>query len=206
LAIWFGIRTVKNLEVYNWSYVAIVGALIAYSAQALVSINQIGLAVWGWILLGLTFSLSRLENSLRENAINAENYRRKVSKRRNIKKSNSIFIGTFIGLLVGFVFVFPYFNNDAKFRSATNSGSAQKVLSAAIASPRDNDRTFQAAQILQSSNLKSESNRLLDVVLESNPRLLNAWYMKYQVTEIGSPAHELARVKLNVLNPRDPVK
>ena len=46
-------RVVQRNDGFDPFFVAIVGAWAAYHVQSLVSINQLGLAIWGWVLSGL---------------------------------------------------------------------------------------------------------------------------------------------------------
>ena len=50
---WSIIRVVKRSERFDAYFVSLVGAWVAYQTQSFISINQIGLAIWGWILSGL---------------------------------------------------------------------------------------------------------------------------------------------------------
>jgi O-antigen ligase len=47
------IKVIKRSKKFDSNFVAIVAGWVAYQVQSIVSINQIGLAIWGWILSGL---------------------------------------------------------------------------------------------------------------------------------------------------------
>ena len=47
------VRVAKRSNGIDYYFLAIVGAWVAYQAQSFVSINQLGLAIWGWVLSGL---------------------------------------------------------------------------------------------------------------------------------------------------------
>jgi O-antigen ligase len=207
-AILLGIKVIKTLDSESWGFIAVVGTLIAYCAQALVSINQIGLAIWGWLLLGLVFSRINLTYQQNLNPVPAVTSSRLKSHKRKIsspKSKNGIY-AMIVGMVIGFLIVFPYFNNDAQFRKASNSRSASALMSAALAKPQDVSRILQGAQDFAASNLTNQAQQLLSIVLKKNPRFLNAWYMQYQLSPVGSADHNLARLKLNELNPKDPTK
>ena len=59
LTIWSIIKVIHRKEEFNWAYAALVGAWVGYVAQSIISINQIGLAVWGWILMGIIVGYER---------------------------------------------------------------------------------------------------------------------------------------------------
>ena len=47
------IRVLKRSREFNAPFVAIFAGWVAYQVQSLISINQLGLAIWGWVLTGL---------------------------------------------------------------------------------------------------------------------------------------------------------
>ena len=59
-AVFLVIAKIRNLEGVNKQQGYIILSLLgAYLLQSFISIDQLGLAVWGWIFLGIAFSLSR---------------------------------------------------------------------------------------------------------------------------------------------------
>lgn len=53
LALYSIIKVVKRKSEFDVMFSAVVAAWFAYQAQSLISINQLGLGVWGWSLTGL---------------------------------------------------------------------------------------------------------------------------------------------------------
>ena len=59
-AVFLVIAKIRNLEGVNKQQCYIILSLLgAYLLQSFISIDQLGLAVWGWIFFGIAFSLSR---------------------------------------------------------------------------------------------------------------------------------------------------
>jgi O-antigen ligase len=46
------LKVIRREKEFNYAFAASSGAWVAYQAQSLISINQIGLAIWGWVLSG----------------------------------------------------------------------------------------------------------------------------------------------------------
>jgi O-antigen ligase len=191
-------RLLRRSSSYDWSIAAISGAWVAYEAQAVISINQLGVGVWGWILMGL---LVGFEYKDRQPNINVSSQRitYKIDKRK-VVSTNSI-VGISLGAIIGSSLVFPAMRNDIEFRKATTIPDAQNLINKATAQPMDLNRTLLAANLLASSNLVEPSINLIDLVISKNPRNYNAWKLKYTLTAPDSTDNEIARQNLRKLNP-----
>jgi O-antigen ligase len=47
------VKVIKRSQSFNAGFVGLVAGWVAFQAQSIISINQIGLALWGWVLSGL---------------------------------------------------------------------------------------------------------------------------------------------------------
>jgi O-antigen ligase len=206
---WSIFKYLRRNREFNWAYAGLVGAWVGYVAQSIISISQIGLAIWGWILMGLLIGVEH--NSKPESDVpNVNNSNQKFTASKKLKKNAkdsqmAISFGG-IGFLIGLFVALPVFVADSNFRSGLESKSAEKFIESALANPRDNSRIVQAAQILAQSNLIEQSKDLVAIVLENNPRHYNAWELKLQLEDpMKDPNSQVAKEiknKLRELNPR----
>jgi O-antigen ligase len=198
-------KLVKRLTQFNWAFAAISGAWVAYEAQALISINQLGLGIWGWILMGLIIGY---EFSTRPAPLNESKEipksKFKQGRSANNQKINlsRTFGGLGLGALIGLVIAIPIFQNDAIFRKAVSGQDAEVAIKAALANPEDLNRTIQIADRLQVSGLNQQAESLISHVLKENPRSITAWRIRLKLVEPGSAAFEEAKKQINYLNPR----
>ena len=191
-------RLLKRSSSYDWSIAAISGAWVAYEAQAVISINQLGVGVWGWILMGLLVGFEYKDRQLKINA-SSQQLSHKIDKIKVV--STYSIVGISLGAIVGSSLVFPALQNDIEFRKATTIPDAQNLIDKATAQPMDLNRTLLAANLLASSNLVEPSIELIDLVISKNPRNYNAWKLKYILMAQGSTDRESARQNLRKLNP-----
>ena len=191
-------RLLKRTNTYDWTIAAVTGAWLAYEAQAVISINQLGIGVWGWILMGLIVGFEYKERQSNHKDLNP-----KASSRINSKKvaSKNSIIGLTLGAIIGACLVFPVFRNDIEFRKATTNSDAQNLINKATAEPIDLNRTLLAANLLASSRLIEPSLKLIDLVISKNPRNYDAWKLKYEFSPEGSKDREMAKQNLRKLNP-----
>ena len=188
----------RRTSAYDWSIAAVSGAWVAYEAQALISINQLGVGVWGWILMGLIVGFEYKDRQSSKNVLNHK-IPSKLSKVKSVSTNSAV--GVILGAIIGSCLVFPVMRNDIEFRKATTNSDAQNLINKAMAQPMDLNRTLLAANLLASSNLIQSSLDLIDLVISKNPRNYDAWKMKYEFTPQGSADREMARQNLTKLNP-----
>ena len=193
-------KLIRRQSTYNWAYAGLIGAWISYQAQALISINQLGLAIWGWVFSGVIVGS---EFVTRTNASQTES--QALGSRRNLKSKNgdnSSLLIAGVGLVVGSILVAPVFLNDANYRKAAQTGNANLIITAALKSPEDTGRSIQTAQLLMNNKLFPQGIELVKHVLSINPRDFNAWTLLASATQPGTPDNKLANQKLKELNPQ----
>jgi len=197
----------RNQE-FNWAYAGLVSAWVGYQAQSVISINQLGLAIWGWLLMGLIIGIE--VNSRDTTPINPKSANKGKGFGKNSKSNNSsnslAYMSATLSLTIGLFVVFPVFLNDMNSRKSSSGRSAEVLIATVLKHPEDTSRTIEAAQILARSNLLPQSLQLVDHVIGINPRAYNAWELKLQITDPSSPDYQSIKDQLNFLNPRVPIK
>ena len=202
-------KLAKRLAQFNWAFAAISGAWVAYEAQAIISINQLGLGVWGWTLMGLIIGYEfstrpAPQSESKETPKNGFKQGRATNKAKN--NPSKVLGGLGLGALIGLVIAIPIFQNDANFRKAVSGQDAEVAIKAALASPEDLNRTIQIADRLLVSGLNQQAESLIAHVLEENPRSITGWRIRLKLATPGSPAYDEAKNQINNLNPRLPLK
>ena len=192
-----GVKFLKNSTSINYAFTSIFTLWICYQAQSLISINQIGVAIWGWATTGLVIGFVK---------INANNKTVSPQPKIKIKERNGGKLAALCGLIVGLIIGLPPLLTDANFRSAYTGNSAEKLILASSKYPEDIIRTLTAAEALAKSNLMEQSDSLLSHILKVNPRLYGAWQLRYQISEPNSAAQIYAKSMLNKLNPQIKIK
>jgi len=200
-------KLIKRHKTFEWQLAAVIGMWVAYESQALISINQLGLGVWGWIFMGLIIGYEYSTRSGNLERLEPRNGRSPVnSKAKSNKESNFVYLGGTIGLAIGMVITIPIFQTDANFRKASGGSDANLAIKASAAYPEDLTRSLQLAEALYGSQLKTQAIDLLNHVLTKNPRSYNAWLLKFKISEQDSADWNEAKSKLESLNPNVPIK
>jgi len=202
------IKLLPKFAEFNWGFAALVAVWLGYLAQSVISINQLGLAIWCWLIMGIFIGL---EADLSKEKLLGEPPGNKNAKfvgknQKSNTNSSTTYIFASVFLIIGFVVVFPVFQNDANSRKAIGSRSADQLISTVLKQPQDTYRIVGAATILANSNLLPQSRDLVDHAIAINPRMYNAWELKLQLTDPKSLDYQSIKDKLNELNPRVPRK
>jgi hypothetical protein len=197
---------IRNRE-FNWAFAAIFGTWISYQAQSVISINQLGVGVWGWIFMGLIVGMefNSREKSVEPSSANNQSRGRIVRKSKEKSSvASTQTLGAIIGLAFGLMVALPYFNADHNYRAATVTADAQTLVDAALAHPEDLVRTITAANALADSNIPDKALNLARHVVQENPDYHKAWQLIFKLEPMGSQAKLEAMAKLNALNPQVP--
>jgi O-antigen ligase len=155
-------KIVKREKVFNPGFTAVIAAWVAYTAQSVISINQIGLAVWGWVLSGLIIGY---EINTRESTKNSF----------ALKSGSNLVVPILAGSVVALSLGMPLMVADATFRSTIKSGEVIKIESSVRQWPKSVIRMTTVAQILREGNLSDRSIVIAREAVAFNPMNYEAW-------------------------------
>ena len=200
-------KLIKRHKTFEWQLAAVIGMWVAYESQAFISINQLGLGVWGWIFMGLIIGYEYSTRLSDTGNLSSKTGRQSFApKVKNSKESNLVYLGGIIGLVIGMVITVPIFQADANYRKAIGESDASLIIKASAAYPEDLVRTLQLAEALYENQLKVQAGELLAHILAENPRSFNAWLLKFKVSDQNSAEWNEAKIKLEYLNPNVPIQ
>jgi hypothetical protein len=218
--LWRGIVALRSTTGINQIVVAtFFGAWVTYEAQSFISIDNVGIAIWGWILGGVVVALSRpaVINAVTGpvNAkINPANKVAKAKKAGSSKSSITLAQPMVSGLLfvVAFAICIPMYLSEASLKTArgyavptaTNMQSylqiARKPLSFGF---QDEHIKVGVAIFLAQANQFSESKADLLAVYKSDSREYDALNTLTLIAESNKNFMEAAsyRQKMAALDP-----
>jgi len=180
----------------NPVFIPVFLAWFSYQIQSLVSINQIGVGVWGWIFQGIMvamlFKPTEFEVVIESVAVS------KVRKKVKVESTLSLLriLVTPVFVIIGFI---PLYT-DGNLVSALNSGDVNKVYQAATASPLEVSRINFVTQAFSQNKLPELSLKSAKFAVEKFPNNYDAWDLLRQVTNLQSD-RDLALLNLKRLDP-----
>ena len=194
------VKVVKRSQRFNAGFIGLVAGWAAFQAQSIISINQIGLALWGWVLSGLIIGY---EINTRDGEVVEEKKSGKNAAKPTQSSAGSV-VGMFIGLIVGVLVGMPPYLASAEYKSALESGNPTVIQEAAYIWPLDASRMVQVSMTLNDNKFESQGLEIALDATESFPDNFGAWgalnLMKNASAE--QKAEALAQMKrLDPLNP-----
>ena len=200
LGIWAILRVTLRNRSYDGTFVALATTWLAYQLQSVISINQIGLAIWGWVLVG---ALVAYEYSTRPKVESTEKPKR--TKQKEMIFSPQLVGG--IGVVVGALIAVPPMSADMKWRSALKAQNVQQVeaaLTPSYLAPRDSSRMAQAVLLLENSKLPDLAYKYAKEGVAFSPNYFDAWRVLYSTTKATQAEKDEAVKNMKRLDPKNP--
>jgi hypothetical protein len=182
----------------------LIAVWVSYQAQALISLNQLGLAVWGWIISGLIIGY---EINTRDKTDSEKNTLKKGRSGSAIPASKVVpktLVGMFLGLLIGALVGLPPVVASSKFKSALESRDQIRIVSAPKIFPQEAFRTMQVAAILYENKLMPEALALTEDAVRKYPDSFDAWKLLAMLPNASPTQVAEAKAQMVRLDPHNP--
>ena len=184
---------------FDFAFIALAVAWICYQVQSVISINQIGLAIWGWILGGSLIAYEKVTRPSQDSEIKQSTPNGRRVKSKQSAGISPLMTGT-LGAVVGLLIAVPPFSSDSNWNSALKSGDLNKIensLQTSYLNPQNSNRYVLLFQLLEANKLYDLSYKYAKIATEFNPQSFDAWQMLYY-SQKSTPA-EKAKAKDNLL-------
>ena len=174
-------------------------AWIGYLIQGLVSIDQIGLTLWGWILPAAVYSYI---SSKKSGQLQVPVSRSKREQTSELLKFRYYALALF-GLVFASIIVTPVFASDVKMNKAYGSGSGDSLMKAALNWPRNEFKVGDATSLLLRDGNQIASLELANAGVTEFPRSFGIWSMIYINPATPESEKQSALKILQNLDPRN---
>lgn len=199
------IKVIRRTQKFEPIFVAMLSAWVCYEVQSIISINQIGLAIWGWLLTG---ALIAYESATRNGSTQPTTEKVKIRKsdQPNGDLISPALVGG-LGALVGFLIVVPPLSADIKWKSALSSQNAQAVMNSFninYLNPGDSQRYAQAVQLFATNNLLEQAHAIAIKGIAYNSDQFDIWKMLYFLPNATEKEKSNALANMKRLDPYNP--
>ena len=198
-ALVIGFRWIRKNKHFDPYFAAIFSCWVAYQIQALVSINQMAVGIWGWMLNGALIGYG-LSAPL---ANNVENVRKAKNKKSSTLPASSGALALIFGV-IGFALAYIPFNADAKYKAANLTGNLTNIIKAVELPGTSGWHISQALNVAIVNNFSDQAKTLDNLLLTKYPRDIYGWKMLYYMTSSTPAEKQAAFAKLIEMDPYNP--
>ena len=193
-------KVIKRSREFNAGFVGLVAGWVAFQAQSIISINQIGLALWGWVLSGLIIGYeinTRGSEKIEE---------KRVSKKAStpVQASASTTLAMFIGLIIGVLIGMPPYLASARYKGALETGNPNVIREAAYIWPLDASRMIQVSMTLNENKLEDQALVVSLDATKSFPDNYGVWSTLYAMKDASEQQKGQALAQMKRLDPLNP--
>ncbi len=179
----------------------VIAVWVAFLSQSIISINQIGLAVWGWAFTGLIIGWRK--NSIQIDERNFEKKRAATpSTTKNLDAKTLMTL--FLGMTVGLILAAPPLIASANEKSALASSKLEKILAAERKWPRDPSRSNQIARILVANSLNKEALEMSTHSTSQFKSNFESWQVLSEIPNVSENVKKQALENMKDLDPLNP--
>jgi DNA-dependent RNA polymerase auxiliary subunit epsilon len=181
-------------------FISIIGAWFAYQAQSLISINQLGLGVWGWSLTGLIIGYGFKVDSSELNLL------KKTSDSKKIQGSLPplAIVTTFISVIAGLAITIPPYNASKNFYDSLVTGDPSKIQNSVYQKPYDRFFYIYVARVMLSNSYNSEAIKILSDASILYPDSTEIWQIWSAIPTASQDQINRAKSELRRLDPLNP--
>lgn len=200
------IKFFRNSTQIDLLYLAVFSTWVAFVVQALISINQIGVGIWGWILTGVLIGYPRAKeiHSLnpKVNAVKG----RKPKKSQELIPPRTLLTGV-ASLSLGAIAAFIPINADMKYFQATKVRALDQIKASTEnlgATAFHRELALQAAMAIPA---EPQAYEIAKDLVKKYPRSFFGWRVlaSLSVTPAAEKAEALSRMRmLDPFNPNIP--
>ena len=200
------LRILRRSKSFDCYFAGVLATWAAYQAQSIISINQLGLAVWGWVLSGLIIGFD-IQGSNEIDTQNLTQVSQKEKKRKDIESTRlalTSVVTVLVGFIVGLALAAPPLSASVEYKSARESGNVQTLIASAYKKPLDAVRMGEVAIILSDNKFENESVSIINDAAKLFPDHYGIWAVMAELPGIPPEQVKLAKLQQKRLDPLDP--
>jgi hypothetical protein len=169
--------TIKSRR-FNPVFVSLTTVWVCYQLQSIISINQIGLAIWGWIFGAaiIAFGKNEKKHDQKDQALSTGKQRNRTKNQKEQVFSPQLVAGLFS--ILGLILSVPPLSADIKWRAAQISQEVVKLeatLQGSYLNPHSTYRYINTVGVFESNGLFELAHKYALIAVEYNPESFESW-------------------------------
>lgn len=197
------VKHLRNSKSFNIHLTALSAAWVAYVSQSIISVNQLGLAIWGWVLMGVILGY-RIPPASKETPVEKQ----KKMKNQQMNNDSRLPAGTllkiyFVASCGAVISIWPL-ASDINYVNALKSGEVSRIQASAYARPLQAQKFFDVGNILLENKREKESLQTIRDGVKTFPNTFELWKILSIETTATEAEKIEALVQMKRLDPLNP--
>ena len=185
------VKYLRNTKTQDPRVIGLFAVWVAFTAQTLISLGNIAISLWGWIIGGLIVGLEiNSKNSIGTGP---------NKKRMTLKTKTQVLLGIVLGASISGANFFY----DTNFASAYKSGKVDRVISASESWPGDGYKMAMVVEILINNGFNPDALNLAKKTTQKYPEVYEAWKSYSKVPGISPEEKNNIMSMLQKLDPQN---
>lgn len=202
------LRVLRRRTQYDATFVSIALVWTCYQVQSIISINQIGLAIWGWVFTGALIGYERVTREIIESeGSKSKKFPKLFPKESSFNETISSNLLAGIGLALGLIIAIPPVSSDMKWRDALQTRSLVRIensLNPSYFNPSNSQKYVQAVDLFKNNNLPDLAIKYSRAAVKFNPEDFTSWFQLYLLSNSTVAEKEEAVKNMKRLDPLNP--
>ncbi len=201
------IKTIVRKKQFDLVLAILGSAWAGYQLQSIISINQIGLAVWGWLLGGALIGYERATRNKEQQSVSDDKLKRNTKKQKSDSSVPKDLVLAAGGAACGLLIALPPLSADIAWRSAQLSRSVEsieKTMSPGYFNPQNLNKYLMNIQLLEQSNLQDLSHKYALEAVKWNPDSFDLWRILFLIQKSTPDEKAMAVSNMKRLDPLNP--
>ena len=199
------VRFMLREKAYDPVFVALFTAWAGYQIQSIISINQIGLAVWGWVLTGALIAYEFHTRPTPELLNTQKNKTLRMNQRTQFQ-SISMLTGA-LGGIIGLLVALPPFSADSKWRAAQSTRTDLAIVDSmkpSLFNPMNSMKYMNNIISLSQAQLFDLAHQYAVEATRWNSESFELWRVLYFMENSTEEERALALENMKRLDPLNP--
>ena len=196
------LRVTLKVRTFNPIFVAMTATWLCYQVQSIISINQVGLTVWGWALTGALISYEKFARKVSTSEMTTT---KKIQSARSAATNPiSPALVASIGAAIGLFLAAPAINAEYTWQSANQSRDLESIKRALVPTfmnPASSFKYALAVDLFQRSNLLDLAHQYALEGTKYNPDYFDGWKQLYYLPNVTAEEKNEALKNLKRLDP-----
>ena len=199
-------KVLRRSQSFNPVFTGLFAVWIAYQSQSIISLNQLGLAVWGWIISGLLigYEINTRSDSHNFSVTPKQTKGKSASSKAQEKVSAGALIAMFVGGLAGVGLGAPPVIASSNLVSALKTQDANLIQQAAYTKPLDARIMYEVTEVLVNRKLQAEAINLSDDSVANFKDVYKLWEIRSKIEGLPQDEIDKALREMKRLDPNNP--